>query len=51
MHLEQLEAKIFWLLGYPAGFKPNKNFAHFLGNFVLIMINKWNEVTSALTQA
>ena len=51
MHLEQLEAKIFWLLGYPAGFKPTKNFAHFLGNFVLIMINKWNEVTSALTQA
>jgi hypothetical protein len=51
MHLEQLQIKIYWLLGNPAGFKPNKNFAHFLGNFVLSMIRTWNTVTSALTNA
>lgn len=43
--------KIYWLLGNPAGFKPNANLAHFLGNFVLSMIRAWNTVTSALTKA
>ena len=43
--------KILWLLGNPAGFKPNSNLSHFLGNFVLSMIRMWNTVTSALTKA
>lgn len=38
LHLEQLEAKIDWLLGHPAGFKPNKNLAYMLGHFVFQMI-------------
>ena len=50
MHLEQLEIKIYWLLGNPAGFKPNTNLVNFLGNFILSMISMWNEVTSVLTK-
>jgi hypothetical protein len=51
LHLEQLQLKIYWLLGNPAGFKPNANLAHFIGNFVLSLIGTWNYVTSALTNA
>lgn len=51
LHLEQLQNKIYWLLGNPAGFKPNANLAHFLGNFVLSLIRTWDHVTSALTNA
>lgn len=51
LHLEQLQIKIYWLLGSPAGFKPNANLAHFLGNFVLSLIRTWDHVTSALTNA
>lgn len=39
-----------WLFGNPAGFKPNINLAHFLGNFVLELICLWNHVTCALTE-
>ena len=49
LHLEYLQHKIHWLLGYPAGFKPNVNLAHFFGNVVLELIYMWNHVTSALT--
>lgn len=51
LHLEQLQQKIYWLIGNPAGFKPNSNLAQFLGSFVLSLISVWNHVTSALTQA
>lgn len=48
LHLEQLQLKIIWLLGYPAGFKPNKCLAHFIGHILLALINYWNTITSAL---
>lgn len=51
LHHEQLESKIYWLLGSPAGFKPNLNLNHFLGNLVLSLIYVWNHVTSALTRS
>ena len=50
LHLENLSDKIFWLLGRPAGFKPNVNLSHFLGNMVLQLIDVWDQVTSALTK-
>jgi len=49
LHLENLETRVKWLLGFPAGFKPNLNLAHFMGNCVIEMIWGWNLVTSALT--
>ena len=51
LHLEKLQSKIHWLLGFPAGFKPNENLGIFMGNLVLNMVSKWNTVTSALVQA
>ena len=50
LHLEYLQNKIYWLLGYPAGFKPNLNLAHFLGNIVLELINIWNYLTTFMTE-
>ena len=48
MHLERLQDKIVWLLEFPAGFKPNANLGMFLGNFVLLFIQKMNFITSFL---
>ena len=48
LHLDNLQQKIHWLLGFPAGFKPNENLGIFMGNIVLNMIKKWNFITSAL---
>ena len=50
LHLEYLQQKVYWLLGYPAGFKPNLDLAHFFGNAILQLISVWNVVTSQLTQ-
>lgn len=50
MHLEKLQDKIVWLLEFPAGFKPNANLGMFLGNFVLLFIQKMSYLTSALRQ-
>ena len=38
LHLHNLESKIHWLLGFPAGFKPNENLGIFIGNIVLKVI-------------
>jgi phosphatidylinositol N-acetylglucosaminyltransferase subunit Q len=50
LHLDQVLKSTYWLFGNPAGFKPNINLSHFLGNFVLELIFVWNHVTSALTK-
>ena len=39
LHLESLQEKIIWMLGFPAGFKPNMNLAHFIGCSVLELIS------------
>ena len=49
LHLEYLQQKIYWLLGQPAGFKPNLSLAHFFGNVVLEFVSVWEHITSALT--
>jgi hypothetical protein len=49
LHHDQLKLKITWMLGYPAGFKPNKHLSSFFGYSLLRMISTWNKVTSALT--
>ena len=48
MHLEEIKSRILWLLGNPAGFKPNKNLGIFMGNFVLYIINMWNKIAEPL---
>lgn len=50
LHLGNLESKIHWLLGFPAGFKPNENMGIFIGNIVLKVIEKWNFITVALIE-
>ena len=36
------------MLGFPAGFKPNINLAHFLGNYSLELIVAWKYVITSL---
>lgn len=50
LHLQKLQENIYWLMGFPAGFKTNLIISHFLGTAVLELIDIWNQVTSALTQ-
>ena len=47
---EQLQFRIGWLLGHPAGFKPNKHLGYFIGHSILKVLSIWNGVTSKLTQ-
>jgi phosphatidylinositol glycan class Q protein len=50
LELDYVVQRTHWLFGNPAGFKPNINLSHFLGNFVLELIFVWNQITSALTK-
>ena len=50
LELDYAVQRTHWLFGNPAGFKPNINLSHFLGNFVLEIISVWNQLTSALTE-
>lgn len=50
MHLEEIQQRIYWLLGFPAGFKPNENLGIFLGNFVLNIIYMWNLIATPLNK-
>ena len=36
------------MLGFPAGFKPNVNLAHFIGNYALELILAWRHFASLL---
>ena len=49
LHLEEMKQRIYWLLGFPAGFKPNENLGIFLGNFVLNIIRHWEYITTFLS--
>ena len=50
LHIEVLERQVKWLMGLPAGFKPNPNLDNFLGNLMLDIISLWNIITSELTE-
>ena len=49
LHIEVLERQVKWLMGLPAGFKPNPNLDNFLGNLMLDIVGLWNFVTTELT--
>lgn len=49
LHIDVLTRQIQWLMGLPAGFKPNPNLDNFLGNFILDLIMIWNHTTTFLT--
>jgi len=51
LHITGLIDRIEWLVGFPAGVKLNGDLSGFLGNFILMLIDVWNHVTSALTRS
>jgi hypothetical protein len=51
LHITGLIDRIEWLFGLPAGVKLNGDLSGFLGNFILMLIDVWNHVTSALTRS
>jgi len=50
LHIEVLERQVKWLMGLPAGMKPNPNLDNFLGHLMLDIIGLWNYVTTELSQ-
>jgi hypothetical protein len=46
----QLQDRVIWLLGFPAGFKPNLNVALFFGAFILQLITCWYHVFHAFSK-
>lgn len=49
LHVDVLQEQIGWLMGLPAGLKLNQDLTHFLGSWVLWMIELWNGLTTILT--
>ena len=45
LHLDNLEQRIYWIIGFPAGFKPNENLGIFFGNVLLGIISAWNYIS------
>jgi hypothetical protein len=50
IHIEVLESEVTWLMGLPAGFKPNEALDNAVGSNILLLINFWNYVTTYLTK-
>jgi N-acetylglucosaminyl transferase component (Gpi1) len=50
IHIEVLRSEVDWLMGLPAGFKPNEALDNALGTNILLLINFWNYVTTYLTE-
>ena len=44
LHVDGIQEKLIWTLGFPAGFKPNINLAHFIGNYALELIITWRVI-------
>ena len=49
LHIDVLQRQVEWLMGLPAGFKPNPYLNNYLGNFILYTIQLWNHVTARIT--
>ena len=50
IHIEVLKSEVNWLMGLPAGFKPNEALDNAVGNNILRLIDYWNLVTTYLTR-
>lgn len=49
IHIDFLKQEVEWLMGLPAGFKPNENLDNIIGQSILLTIYYWNYVTTFLT--
>jgi hypothetical protein len=49
LHIEVLKSEVNWLMGLPAGFKPNEALDNAVGFNILRLIDCWNLVTTYLT--
>jgi len=49
IHIEVLKSELKWLMGLPAGFKPNVELDSALGSSILTFIDYWNYITTFLT--
>ena len=49
IHIEVLKSEVKWLMGLPAGFKPNVELDSALGSSILTFIDYWNHITTFLT--
>ena len=49
IHIEVLKSEVKWLMGLPAGFKPNVELDSALGSSILTFIDYWNYITTFLT--
>ena len=50
IHIEVLKSEVSWLMGLPAGFKPNEELDNTIGINILALIDYWNTVTTFLTR-
>ena len=50
LHIEVLKSEVNWLMGLPAGFKPNEALDNAFGTNILLSIDYWNYVTTYLTK-
>lgn len=41
LHVDQLRSNVDWLMGFPSGFKPNKELDLFIGNWLLKILDYW----------
>jgi len=48
-HIAVLKSQVNWLMGLPAGFKPNEELDSSIGNMVLTVVECWNYITTYLT--
>lgn len=48
LHHASIEEKVNWLLGHPAGFKPNKQMAYFIGHVIKYLIEQWENMSDYL---
>lgn len=51
LHIEVLKSEVNWLMGLPAGFKPNEALDNAVGTNILLLIDSWNYVTTYLTRS
>ena len=51
LHIEVLKSEVNWLMGLPAGFKPNEALDNAVGTNILLLIDSWNYLTTYLTKS
>lgn len=48
LHVNWLTQRVDWLMGFPAGYKPNLHLDLFLGELIKVFIFLWNDITTWL---